>query len=181
MRQRWVLTVMTVLVPLTAGGCASAGVTVAPSVPSSPVKPASAVPVASPTRPAPKGCASQSYPAGFEGRSVASSIIVCPARAPVGAVVHITLQGCDAPPRVAVSLEFLGPTSFIGSSGGGDGVPWKDIGGDRATATFKIPRSYLGGELGTSPNPTLAVRPGDHYSFATYPAAECDVGFTVTP
>ncbi len=53
--------------------------------------------------------------------------------------------------------------------------------GGRATATFRTPRTYTGGEPGTPLNPTLPVKPGDHYSFATYPAAICDVGFTVTP
>jgi hypothetical protein len=54
---------------------------------------------------------------------------VCPDHAPVGAIVHITIQGCDTPARAAASLDFLGPSSFIGSSGGGDPVP---NGADRA-------------------------------------------------
>jgi hypothetical protein len=54
-------------------------------------------------------------------------------------------------------------------------------GPDRATAAFRIPPTYVGGELGTTPDPTLPVKPGDHFAFATYPAAQRDVGFTVTP
>ena len=130
----------------------------------------------------PTSCVTQSHPANFDGSgSPASSITVCPDRAPVGGVVHITLQGCDVPPVAAAALEFLGPSSFIGSSGGGAGVPFKTAGGDRATATFTIPAAYIGGATGVSPNPTLPVRPGGHYAFATYPAAICDVPFTVTP
>lgn len=95
--------------------------------------------------------------------------------------MHIAIQGCDTPARAAASLDFLGPSSFIGSSGGGDPVPNKLTGPDHATAAFRIPPTYVGGEPGTTPDPTLPVKPGDHFAFATYPAAQCDVGFTVTP
>ena len=115
---------------------------------------ASPGPTGSTTSPTPGGCASQSHPANFAySGSPASSITVCPGRAPVGAVVHITLQGCGTPSQAASALVFLGPSSFIGSGGGGDDVPFKPVGGDRATATFKIPATYVGGETGASPNP----------------------------
>ena len=130
----------------------------------------------------PGGCASQSHPANFAySGSPASSITVCPGRAPVGAVVHITLQGCDTPSQAAAALVFLGPSSFIGSSGGGNDVPFKTVGGDRAITTFMIPATYVGGGTGASPNPALPVRPGEHYAFATYPAGICHIPFTVTP
>jgi len=125
-------------------------------------------------------CASQSHPANFAfSGSPASSIIVCPGHAPVGAMVHITLQGCNTPSRPPAAVVFLGPSSWIGSGGGGNPVPFKIFGGDRFTATFTIPASYVGGETGAFPNPTLPARPGGHYAFATYPAAICDVPFTV--
>jgi len=134
------------------------------------------------TSPPPGGYASQSHPANFAySGSPASSITVCPGRAPVGAVVHITLQGCDTPSRAAAALVFLGPSSFIGSGGGGNDIPFTPVGPDRATATFTIPASYAGGETGASPNPALPVRPGGHYAFATYPTGICHVPFTVTP
>jgi hypothetical protein len=127
------------------------------------------------------GCASQSHPANFAfSGSPASSITVCTGHAAVGAVVRITLQGCNTPSRAPAALVFLGPSSWIGSGGGGDPVPFKLLGGDRFTATFTVPASYVGGENGALPNPTLPVRPGDHYAFATYPAGICDVPFTVT-
>lgn len=127
------------------------------------------------------GCAGQSHPANFAfSGSPASSIIVCPGRATVGAVVHITLQGCNTPSRAPAALVFLGPSSWIGSGGAGHPVSFKTAGGDHFTATFTIPASYAGGETGARPNPTLPVRPGDHYAFATYPAGICDVPFTVT-
>jgi hypothetical protein len=76
---------------------------------------------------------------------------------------------------------FLGPTSFIGSSGGGDAVPFTSAGAGRAIAAFTIPASYIGGELDPLPSPVIAVAPGDHYGFGTYPAEGCYVPFTVTP
>jgi hypothetical protein len=54
------------------------------------------------------------------------------------------------------------------------------VGGDRFTASFTIPATYVGGTTGASPNRALPVRPGDHYAFATYPAGICDVPLTVT-
>ena len=125
------------------------------------------------------GCASQSHPANFAfSGSPAGSITVCPDRAAVGTAVHITLQGCNTPLRAPSALVFLGPSSWIGSGGAGDPVRFKMVGGDRFTASFTIPATYVGGATG--PNPTLPVRPGDHYAFATYPAGICDVPFTVT-
>jgi hypothetical protein len=143
---------------------------------------ASPGPTGSATPPSPDGgCASQSHPANFAfSGSPDSSITVCPGRAAAGAVVHITLQGCNTPSRAPAALVFLGPSSWIGSGGAGNPVPFKMAGGDRFTATFTIPATYVGGETGASPNPTLPVRPGDHYAFATYPAGICDVPFTVT-
>ena len=133
------------------------------------------------TPPSPGGCASQSHPANFPfSGSPVGSITVCPGRAAVGAVVRITLQGCNTPSRAPVALVFLGPSSWIGSGGGGGPVPFKMVGGGRFTASFTIPATYVGGETGAIPNPTLPVRPGDHYSFATYPVGICDVPFTVT-
>lgn len=143
---------------------------------------ASPRPTGSATPPPPAGgCVTQSHPANFAySGSPATLITVCPGRAAVGDVVHITLQGCDGPGRAPAALVFLGPSSWVGSGGAGNPVPFKPAGGDRYTATYTIPAAYTGGVTGASPNPTLPVRPGDHYAFATYPAAMCDVPFTVT-
>ena len=169
---------ITVGIALAVGAAAAAAVAVAvPVVADSSPRPNSTVPFVVPGG----GCASQSHPANFAGlRQPASSITVCPGRAPVGAVVHVTLQGCNIPSRPPAALVFLGPSSWIGSGGAGDPVPFERAGGDRFTATFTIPATYVGGETGASPNPILPVRPGGHYAFATYPAAQCYVPFTVT-
>jgi hypothetical protein len=159
-----------VTVPMVTGSSPAPNSTVAPTAGAGHQSPAAA----------PGGCASQSHPANFAyNGSPASSITVCPGRAPVGAVVHITLQSCNTP-RPPAALVFLGPSSWIGSGGAGNPVPFKIVGGDRYAATFTIPATYVGGENGASPNPTLPVRPGDHYAFATYPAGICNVPFTVT-
>jgi hypothetical protein len=143
---------------------------------------ASPGPTSSATPPSPGGdCASQSHPANFAfSGSPASSITVCPGRAAVGAMVHVTLRGCNTPSRAPAALVFLGPSSWVGSGGGGNPVPFRMVGSDRFTASFTVPATYVGGETGASPNPTLPVRPGDHYAFATYPAGICDVPLTVT-
>jgi len=149
--------------------------------PNSTVGPTSAAGHQSPAASPGGSCASQSHPANFADNGfLASSITVCPGRAPVGAVVRITLQGCNIPSQPPAALVFLGPSSFIGAGGAGNEVPFKMAGDGRFTATFTIPATYLGGESGASPNPTLPVRPGDHYAFATYPAGDCSVPFTVT-
>jgi hypothetical protein len=143
---------------------------------------ASPGPTSSATPPSPGGdCASQSHPANFAfSGSPASSITVCPGRAAVGAMVHVTLRGCNTPSRAPAALVYLGPSSWVGSGGGGNPVPFRMVGSDRFTASFTVPATYVGGETGASPNPTLPVRPGDHYAFATYPAGICDVPLTVT-
>jgi hypothetical protein len=53
------------------------------------------------------------------------------------------------------------------------------VGGDRFTASFTIPATYVGGTTGATPNPTLPVRAGGHYAFATYPAGICDIPLMV--
>ena len=93
---------------------------------------ASPGPAGSATPPSSGGCASQSHPANFAySGSPASSITVCPGRAAAGAVVHITLRGCNIPSRPPAALVFLGPSSWIGSGGAGNPVPFKAAGGDR--------------------------------------------------
>jgi hypothetical protein len=171
-----------------AASCGSQGPTVAAGHPSPKVTATHRSPTASPgpagsaTPPSPGGgCARQHHPANFAfSGSPASSITVCPGRAAVGAVVHITLQGCNTPSRAPAALVFLGPSSWVGSGGGGNPVPFRMVGSDRFTASFTIPATYVGGETGAAPNPALPVRPGDHYAFATYPAGICDVALTVT-
>jgi hypothetical protein len=128
------------------------------------------------------GCVTQNHPADAADGQPAGFITVCPGSAAVGTVVQITLQGCSTSTQTAAAaMSFLGPTSWLGTGGGGNNVPLTPDGGDRATATFTIPSTYVGGVSGAEPNPVLPVTPSAHYSFGTYPAGICDVSFTVTP
>lgn len=146
--------------------------------------PTSAVPVAPSTAAtATIGCASAA------GSLAHSSITVCPASAPVGGVVHITIKGCTMvnpaaglPETAAAGLFFLGPDSWLGTNGGGGAnVPFSPrTGSTRATATFTIPATYTGGNEHGGPYPTLRTTPGTGYEFATDPAGECMVHFTVS-
>ena len=128
-----------------AASCGSQGATTAAGHPSPTVAPR---PTSSATPSSPGGgCASESHPANFAfSGSPASSITVCPGHAAVGAVVHITLQGCNTPSRAPAALVFLGPSSWVGSGGGGNPVPFRIVGGDRFTASFTIPATYVGGD-----------------------------------
>jgi len=125
------------------------------------------------------GCAST--PAAKEAALPAGgSIIVCPDAAPVGAVVHVTIAGC-APDMPAAGLNFLGPSSWLGTNGGGGAnVSYSPQTGFRATATFIIPATYTGGNE-NGPYPTLTTKPGSNYQFTTDPAGACYVPFTVLP
>lgn len=117
-----------------------------------------------------------------------SSITVCPGSAPVGEAVRITIKGCirfdrftGLPEMPASDLFFLGPSSRLGSGGGGIEVPFAPrVGSVVATATFTVPPTYVGGdEKGGSP-PTLRTKAGSGYEFITDPAGACKVHFTVT-
>ena len=114
-----------------------------------------------------------------------SSITVCPDSGPVGSVVHVTIKHCSPtgnglPDLPAAALFFLGPNSWLGTNGGGGAfVRYSPQTGPEATATFTIPATYTGGNQ-HGPYPTLQVKPGTGYEFATDPAGECDVAFTVT-
>lgn len=128
------------------------------------------------------GCASAA------GALPGSSITVCPAAAPVGGVVQITIQGCapvdpsaDLPEVAAADLQFLGPQSWLGTGGGGGAhVPFSPpTGSTKATATFTIPATYTGGNETSANYPTLTTTPGTDYTFTTDPAGECNVPFTV--
>lgn len=129
------------------------------------------------------GCASAT------GALAGSSITVCPAAAPVGAVVHVTIKGCTLvdpaaglPEMAAVDLDFLGPASWLGTDGGGGAnVSFSPrTGSTQATATFTIPATYTGGNENGGAYPTLKTTPGTGYSFETDPAGECNIHFTVT-
>jgi hypothetical protein len=75
-------------------------------------------------------------------------------------------------------LVFLGPKAYIGSSGGGNSVPYT-VAGSGFTATYSIPSTYT--ESGDSAEPVAApVTPGSGYEFSTYPAGACQASFTVT-
>jgi hypothetical protein len=58
-------------------------------------------------------------------------------------------------------------------------VPYSPQTGHHATATSTIPATYTGGNQHGA-YPTLPVTPGAGYQFATDPAGECNVAFTVT-
>jgi hypothetical protein len=129
------------------------------------------------------GCASA------KGSLAGSSITVCPAAAPVGAVVHITIKDCTTvdpaaglPEMAAASLSFLGPNSWLGTNGGGGAnVPFSPrTGSTQATAAFTIPATYTGGNENGGAYPTLKTTPGTDYTFTTDPAGECTIHFTVT-
>jgi hypothetical protein len=77
------------------------------------------------------------------------------------------------------SVVFLGPKARIGSGGGGDAVPYK-VNGNGFRASYRIPSTYLGSEQTHTWGKHLPVRPGAGYTFATYPAAGCQVPFRVT-
>jgi hypothetical protein len=114
-----------------------------------------------------------------------SSITVCPDAGPVGSVVHVTIKHCSPtgsglPDIPAAALFFLGPKSWLGTNGGGGAyVRFLPQTGPQATATFTIPATYIGGNQHGA-YPTLRVTPGTGYHFATDPAGECNVVFTVT-
>ena len=114
-----------------------------------------------------------------------SSITVCPDAGPVGSVVHVTIKHCSPtgnglPDLPAAALFFLGPNSWLGTNGGGGAfVRYSPQTGPEATATFTIPATYIGGNQ-HGPYPTLQVKPGSGYQFATDPAGECNIAFTVT-
>ena len=119
-------------------------------------------------------------------RSPYGTLTVCPGVAAVGATV--TLSGstfCGAqrgefpPHALGFTVVFLGPNARIGSGGGGDSVPYK-ITGNGFRATYRIPSTYLGSEQTRTLGKRLPVRPGAGYTFATYPAAGCQVRFRVT-
>jgi photosystem II stability/assembly factor-like uncharacterized protein len=105
---------------------------------------------------------------------------VCPGSGPVGTRVTVSSDtNCGVPGDGEPSLEFLGPEAYIGSGGGGENVAISRA-GVGFTASFVIPSAYYGGEQTGHGMQTLAVSPGDGYSFATYPAGECRAPFTVT-
>ena len=83
---------------------------------------------------------------------------------------------CGAP-RDEPTLVFLGPAAHIGSSGGGNPVPYRKVGAG-FTAIYRIPSTYTSGG---NVNRPIRVTPGSNYSFATYPAGLCGAPFTVTP
>lgn len=129
------------------------------------------------------GCASA------KGSLAGGSITICPAAAPVGAVVHITIKNCTTvdpaaglPELAAASLAFLGPNSWLGTNGGGGAnVPFSPrTGSTQATAAFTIPATYTGGNENGGAYPTLKTTPGTDYTFTTDPAGECTIHFTVT-
>jgi len=66
----------------------------------------------------------------------------------------------------------------MGSGGGGNEIPITKS-GLGFTATYEIPTAYEGGEQTGTGLQSLPVVPGDGYAFATYPAAGCDLLFTV--
>jgi hypothetical protein len=177
----------------TAPAAASAATAPSTRVPAaSPTTAASATPSASAPAVSPSAAAMSSVPApapscaSKPGADIPdSSITVCPDAGPVGSVVHVTIKHCSPtgnglPDLPAAGLFFLGPNSWLGTNGGGGAfVRYSPQTGPEATATFTIPATYIGGNQ-HGPYPTLQVKPGAGYEFATDPAGECNIAFTVT-
>jgi hypothetical protein len=159
----------------------------APST-TAPVTSSASAPAVSPSAPAARSSAPPPAPscASKPGAGIPdSSITVCPDAGPVGSVVHVTIKHCSPtgsglPDIPAAALFFLGPKSWLGTNGGGGAyVRFLPQTGPQATATFTIPATYIGGNQHGA-YPTLRVTPGTGYHFATDPAGECNVVFTVT-
>lgn len=108
-----------------------------------------------------------------EGTGPYGTVSVCPGSAPVGSTVTISASsGCQN----LVSLDFLGPLAYIGSSGGGDQVPGNPAGG-HFTIRYVIPASYgSGGNV----QEQIPVGPGSDYQISSYPAGECSAPLTIT-
>ena len=107
----------------------------------------------------------------------------------MGGIVHVTFKNCATvdpaaglPEMAAASLSFLGPESWLGTNGGGGAnVRFSPaIGSTQATATFAIPATYTGGNTTGGAYPKDKTTPGTDYTFATDPAGECTIHFTVT-
>jgi hypothetical protein len=153
--------------------------TAAHSAPATPARSTAAAPPASSpaASPAPPPAPSPTVPACSQAPVLGGTFEVCPAAAAVGATVTISSDTtCGAGTVSGLTLVFLGPKAYVGSSGGGEEVPITKTGAG-FTATYRIPATYVGGG---NASPTLPVTPGTGYSFATYPAAGCDISFTVT-
>jgi hypothetical protein len=107
---------------------------------------------------------------------------VCPGSGPVGTVVHIYSSSlCGAASLNGVTVEFLGPGTFIGLAGGGAEVPGPlKADGGGFVVTYRVPPTYIRGEPnGPVATTSISVTAGTGYSFATYPAGACDVPFIV--
>ena len=159
----------------------------APST-TAPVTSSASAPAVSPSAPAALSSAPAPTPSCVSKAGAGipdSSITVCPDSGPVGSVVHVTIKHCSPtgnglPDIPASALFFLGPKSWLGTNGGGGAfVRYSPQTGPQATATFTIPATYIGGNQ-HGPYPTLKVTPGTGYEFATDPAGECNIVFTVT-
>ena len=108
---------------------------------------------------------------------------VCPGAGTVGSVIKVSAntdcgakRGIDPPHALGLRLVFLGPKAYVGSGGGGVGVPYK-LQGRGFRATFRIPSTYT--VASNEKIHQVPVTPGHGYEFATYPAAGCEVPFTV--
>jgi hypothetical protein len=110
------------------------------------------------------------------GATKYGTIRVCPGRAPVGNTVTVSGTGCHNPGSRTVLAVFLGPKAQIGSAGGGVQINIA-VHRNHFKTTFDIPATYP--EAGDS-NTTARTTPGARYHFSVYPAAICDVAFTVT-
>jgi hypothetical protein len=127
------------------------------------------------------GNSGPALPAGSTLASPGTGLTVSPGSAAVGDTVTITSRTtCGAGASSQAALVFLGPLAYLGSGGGGDGVTTTPA-GTGFSASYRIPSSYAGGEQTGASGLTLPVAPGSGYEFATYPAADCMVPFTVAP
>jgi hypothetical protein len=140
--------------------------TTAPSTAPASTSPSTALTSGS-TAPASAGCATSSNANG--------SLTVCPDAGPVATSVALRGQGCNNPGE-PVTAVFLGPGTYVGSSGGGDEFMIPVNSSNQFNGSFQIPPTYTSGGASNHPVP---VTPG-RFSFSVYPAGLCSVPFTVT-
>jgi hypothetical protein len=112
------------------------------------------------------------------GTSSYGSMTVCPGAGPVGTVVSVSGTGCQSYSSGFrdFPVVFLGPSAYLGSSGGGVDISLPVTSTGKFYGTFQIPSSYPSG--GNS-NQELPTNPGTEYGFSTL-TRSCYVRFSVT-
>ena len=92
---------------------------------------------------------------------------VCPGSAAVGDTVVITVRGTCGGNLANTSLVFLNASGYIGSGGGGAGIPIRSTSGGFCDLSHSCDRRR--GRSHRRGNQAIPVTPGTTYQFATYP------------